>query len=69
MDFRNIEIYKNDMLLRCPIFSYLFKSSSVYLNPYIRGPTGPKNPEIMKFEVFGLSSNSIGKLLVQSEAE
>ena len=32
-------------------------------------PTGSKNPEIMKIEVFGFSHNEIEKLLAQNEAE
>ena len=51
------------------ICSWTVKSNLVYPNPQIRVPRGPKNPEIMNINVFGLSHNQIEELLVQIEAE
>ena len=57
----------NNRLLN-ELFDYLscVLDMLAYSNPQIRVPAAPKNPEIMRIEVFGVSHNKTEKLLIQN---
>ena len=70
IQFPKIQIFRTVIFPKMLPGSFLFFLDNLaYLNPQIRLPKGPRNPEIMKIEVVGLSHNKIEKVLIQNEAE